>query len=100
MDNFQMPFFEEFVTNMVGDPLPSSDEQQKQYLDSDIIDDINKVANLGGDVVIDSENKTIYIKRATGTEYTLSGTDYDELMADVPHGVKPKNYFLWLSQQW
>ncbi len=100
MEIFQLPVFEDFVTNLVGDPLPSSDEQQKQYLDSDIVDDINRVASEGGEVEIDSENKTIYIQRANGTEYTLSGTDYDELIADVPHGVEPKNYFLWLSQKW
>jgi len=100
MKTFKLPFYEEFVTNITGDPMPSSAQQQKQYLDSDIIDNINKVAERGGEVIIDDENKTIYIKRATGTEYTLSGIDYDELITDVPHGVEPKNYLLWLSQKW
>lgn len=100
MKPFQIPFFEEFATNMVGDPLHTNQEQQRQYLDGDVINDINKVAELGGTVEIDSDNRTLYIQRPNGTEYTLSGTDFDKLMEDVPHGVNPKNYFLWLSQQW
>ncbi len=100
MDTYQIPVFEDFVVNLMASPIATNDEQQKQYVDSDIIDDINRVAGLGGEVEINSENKTIYIQRANGTEYTLTGTDFDELIGDVPHGVDPKNYLLWLSQQW
>ena len=100
MEKFQLPFFEEFAVNLVADPLPTSEEQRRPYLDSDVIGEINRVAGLGGTVEIDSDNKTIYIQRPNGTEYTLSGTDFDSHMEDVPHGVDPKNYFLWLSQQW
>ena len=100
METFQIPLFEDFVNNLMASPLPTNDEQQKQYLDSDIIDDINRVAGFGGEVEIDDEKKTIYIKRTNGTEYILSGTDFDDLIGDVPHGVNTKNYLLWLSQQW
>ena len=47
METFQLPVFEEWVTNLVSAPnkpstIHTSSEQQKQYLDSDIVDDIKR----------------------------------------------------------
>jgi len=100
MKTFQIEFFEDWAVNIVGDPLPTNQEQQKQYLDSDIIDDINNTALKGGEVIIDDEKKTIYILRSDGVDFNLSGTDFDEMLNDVPHGVSIENYLLWLSHTW
>ena len=100
--SFSLPLFEDWIGYKVLDPSPIevSAEKWKPYLDDEVLREMEEEAKLGGSVEIDDKAMTIHVVRADGEVFDLDGSNYDEVMSEIPHGISPNNYILWLSNKW